>query len=140
MKKKEKELDKQLRKLKAIEEERELFEEWVNAPPLPLADKRYIKLKGGLTLGNKMKTFKCWKEASRDIITEFEQEGDKILTAWDNNGTILFITKPELPYQRKYFIGEKGLSQMDTPRLLGKAEDEKQALEFAEKYMENHDE
>ena len=87
-----------------------------------------------------MKILKCWKEGSKDIITEFEQEGDKILTAWNNNGTILFITIPQLPYQRKYYIGEKGLSQMDTPRLLGKAKDEKEALEFAEKYMENHDE
>ena len=46
-----------------------------------------------------MKTFKCWKKASKDIVTEFEQEGDKILAAWNNNGLILFITKPQLPYQ-----------------------------------------
>jgi hypothetical protein len=52
MEKKDTELDECLRKLKAIEEERKLFEEWVNAPPLLLEkdllkDKRYIKLKGG---------------------------------------------------------------------------------------------
>ncbi len=40
MKKKEKELDECLRKLKAIEE-------CMNAPPILLTDKRYIKLKGG---------------------------------------------------------------------------------------------
>lgn len=87
-----------------------------------------------------METFKCWKKAEKEIVVEFEQEGDKILSAWNNNGLILFITKPQLPYQRKYFIGKKWLSQMDTPKLLGKAQDEKQALEFAEEYMKKHDE
>lgn len=47
MKKKDTELDEQLRKLKAVEEERELWEEWVNSPPILLTDKRYLKLKGG---------------------------------------------------------------------------------------------
>ena len=46
MKRKEKELDECLRRLKAIEEERKLWEEWVNSPPILLKDKRYIKLKG----------------------------------------------------------------------------------------------
>jgi hypothetical protein len=88
---------------------------------------------------NKMKAFKCWEKASEDIIAEFEQEGDRLLTAWDNNGLILFITKPRPPEQKEYFIGEKGLSQMDTPRLLSKAKDEKEALNFAEEYMQKND-
>ena len=87
-----------------------------------------------------MKTFKCWKKASSDIIAEFEQEGDKILAAWDNNGEILFITKPQPPYQEEYFIGKKGLSQMSEPELLRKGKDEKQALQFAEDYMSEKDE
>lgn len=87
-----------------------------------------------------MKPFKHWKKASKEIILEFEQDGDKILAAWDNNGEILFITKPQPPNQEEYFIGKKGLSQMSEPELLGKAKDEKQALEFAEGFMEENDE
>jgi hypothetical protein len=86
-----------------------------------------------------METLKCWKKANEEIISEFEQEGDKLLTAWDNNGLILFITKPRPPEQKEYFIGNKGLSQMDTPRLLSKAKDEKKALKFAQEYMQKHD-
>ncbi len=84
-------------------------------------------------------SLKYWKKANEEIIVEFEQEGDKLLTAWDNNGLILFITKPKLPDQREYIIGEKGLSQMDSPRLLSKAKDEKEALKFAREYMQKHD-
>jgi hypothetical protein len=86
-----------------------------------------------------MKPFKNWKKASEEIIAEFEQDGDKILSAWDNNGLILFITKPQPPEQKEYFIGEKGLSQMDYPRLLSKAKDEKEALRLAEEYMRKND-
>lgn len=43
----EKKLDEQLRKLNAVEEERKLWEKWVNSPPIFPDGEKYLKLKGG---------------------------------------------------------------------------------------------
>jgi hypothetical protein len=83
----------------------------------------------------KMTKLKCWKKVNTSTKREFEQEGDRVHSAWINNGNVVFV----IDSPKGFKVGSKSLSQMDYPKSLKNTKTKPQALSFANKYMKSHD-